>query len=216
MNIKLCIAVYLLLSFFNLGAVFDMVNEQKKSFGIIEADMRNISEFQENGVKLQYKTREDAKEEIDRIKKQLNCSTDGTYKEINKNQFQILKGYFHIDIKTWEENKYNYFEIKLVNKNPRYKTLYLKDMLKKIEDEKSYDTQYFLYYNGKKAKGDINYYLDKLLNEDGVQKTNTLEITNGYAGTGNLRNGERFNFALIKYDTGSNIIIGTPTIFELY
>lgn len=216
MNIKLCIAVYLLLSFFNLGAVFDMVNEQKKSFGIIEADMRNISEFQENGVKLQYKTREDAKEEIDRIKKQLNCSTDGTYKEINKNQFQILKGDFHIDIKTWEENKYNYFEIKLVNKNPRYKTLYLKDMLKKIEDEKSYDTQYFLYYNGKKAKGDINYYLDKLLNEDGVQKTNTLEITNGYAGTGNLRNGERFNFALIKYDTGSNIIIGTPTIFELY
>jgi hypothetical protein len=216
MNIKLCIAVCLLLSFFNLGAVSNVANEQNKSFGIIEADMRNISEFQENGVKLQYKTREDAKEEIERIKKQLNCNIDGTYKEINKNQFQILKGDFHIDIKTWEENKYNYFEIKLVNKNPKYKTLYLKDMLKKIEDEKSYDTQYFLYYNGKKAKGDINYYLDKLLNEDGVQKTNILEITNGYAGTGNLRNGERFNFALIKYDTGSNIIIGTPTIFELY
>lgn len=216
MNIKLCIAVYILLSFFNLGAVSDVVNEQKKSFGIIEADMRNISEFQENGVKLQYKTKEGIKEEFDRIKQKLNCNIDGTCKEINNNQFQILKSDFHIDIKTWEENKYNYFEIILVNKNPKYTTLYLKDMLKKIEDEKLYDTQYFLYYNGKKTKGDINYYLDKLRNEDGVQKTNILEITNGYAGTGNLRNGERFNFALINYDTGSNIIIGTPTIFELY
>lgn len=216
MNIKLSIAIFLLLSFFNLGAVSDVVSEQKISFGIIEADMRNISEFQENGVKLQYKTREDAKREISRIKKQLSCNTDIDYREISKNEFQILKDDFHIDIKTWEENKYNYFEIKLINKNPKYKTLYLKDMLKKIEDEKSYDEQYFLYYKGKKIRGDINYYLDKLSNEDGVQKASILEITNGYAGIGNLSNGERFNFALIKYDTGSNIIIGTPTIFELY
>ena len=216
MNIKISIAVFLLLSFFNLGAVSREVNEKEFSFGILESDMKNISEFQENGVKLQYKTLEDTEKEISNIKKQLHCNIDGDYKQINKNQFQILKDGFHIDVKTWEENKYNYFEIILVNKNPKYTTLYLKDMLKKIEDEKSYDTQYFLYYNGKKAKGDINYYLDKLLNEDGVQKTNILEITNGYAGTGNLRNGERFNFALIKYDTGSNIIIGTPTIFELY
>ena len=216
MNMKLIIAAFLLLSFFNFGAVADILNKKENSFGIIENDLRDISEFQENGVMLQYKTREDGKKEISNIKQQLNCNTSINYREINNNQFQILKDDFHIDIKTWEENKYNYFEIKLINKNPKYKTLYLKDMLKKIEDEKSYDTQYFLYYNGKKAKGDINYYLDKLLNEDGVQKTNILEITNGYAGTGKLKNGERFNFALIKYDTGSNIIIGTPTIFELY
>lgn len=216
MNIKLSIAVFLLLSFFNLGAVSNLVNEQNNSFGIIETHMRNISEFQENGVKLQYKTRENTEIEISKIKKQLNCNIDGDYREINKNQFQVLKGDFHIDIKTWKENKYNYFEIKLINKNPKYKTLNLKEMLKKIEDEKSEDTQYFLYYKGKSTKDDRNYYMDKLLNENNIQKASLLEINNGYAGTGNLSNGDRVNFALIKYDTGSNIIIGTPTIFELY
>jgi hypothetical protein len=45
---------------------------------------------------------------------------------------------------------------------------------------------------------------------------NLIEITNGYAGTGNLNNGERLNFASIKYDISSSIVIGTPTIFELY
>jgi len=216
MNVKLSIAVFLLLSFFNLGAVSNLVNEQNNSFGIIETHMRNISEFQENGVKLQYKTRENAEIEISKIKRQLNCNIDGDYREINKNQFQVVTGDFHIDIKTWGENKYNYFEIKLINNNPKYKTLNLKEMLKKIEDEKSEDTQYFLYYKGKSTKDDRNYYTDKLLNDDNIQKASLLEINNGYAGTGNLSNGDRVNFALIKYDTGSNIIIGTPAIFESY
>ena len=216
MNIKVSIAIFLLLSFFNLGAVSNVINEEKNSFGILEADIKNISEFQENGVKLQYKTRENVEKETSKIKKQLNCNIDGDYREINKNQFQVLKDDFHIDIKTWGENKYNYFEIKLINTNPKYSTLDLKEMLKKIEDEESEDTQYFLYYKGKRTKEDRNYYIDKLLNENSVQKASLLEISNGYVGTGNLSNGDRFNFALIKYDTGSNIIIGTPTIFELY
>ena len=216
MNMKLIIAAFLLLSFFNFGAVADILNKKENSFGIIENDLRDISEFQENGVMLQYKTREDGKKEISNIKQQLNCNTSINYREINNNQFQILKDDFHIDIKTWEENKYNYFEIKLINKNPKYKVLYLKNMLKNIEDEKSNDVQYFLYYKGKETKEDINYYVDKVLNKNGVQKVNLLEITNGYVGNGNLNNGERLNFASIKYDISSSIIIGTPTIFELY
>jgi hypothetical protein len=45
---------------------------------------------------------------------------------------------------------------------------------------------------------------------------NILDINNGYAGTGCLGNGNKINFALIKYDTGSHIIIGTPIIFATY
>lgn len=217
MNMKFIIAAFLLLSFFNFGAVADVVlNEKENSFGIIENDLRVISEFQENGVKLQYKTRENVEKEVSNIKQQLSCNTSSNYREVNKNQFQISKDGFHIDIKTWEENEYNYFEIKLINKNPKYKVSYLKNMLKRIKDDKSNDIQYFLYYKGKETKEDVNYYIDKVLNKNDIQKVNLLEITNGYAGTGNLSNGERLNFASIKYDTGSSIIIGTPTIFELY
>ena len=216
MNIKVSIAIFILLSFFNLGAVSNVISKDENSFGILENNIRTASEFEENGIKLQYKTRENIEKEVFRIKSQLNYNINGDYREINKNQFQVLNDNFHIDIKTWGENKYSYVEIKLINRNVQYSTLDLKNMLKRIEDEKSEDEQYFLYYKGKRAKEDSNYSINKLLDKNNVQNASLLEISNGYAGTGKMANGEKVNFALIKYDTGSNIIIGTPTIFELY
>lgn len=216
MNIKVSIAIFILLSFFNLGAVSNVISNNENSFDILETNMRTVSEFEENGVMLQYKTRENIEKEIFRIKSQLNYNINGDYREINKNQFQVLNDNFHIDIKTWAENKYSYVEIKLINRNVQYSTLDLKNMLERIENEKSEDEQSFLYYKGKRTKEDSNYSINKLLNENNVQNASLLEISNGYAGTGKLGNGEKINFALIKYDTGSNIIIGTPTIFELY
>ena len=49
-----------------------------------------------------------------------------------------------------------------------------------------------------------------------IKKINLLKINNGYAGTGYLNNEDKINFALIRYDTGSHIIIGTPIIFATY
>jgi|GEM_PF-821101 len=216
MNIKLSIAIFILLSFFNLGAVSNVTRDDRNSFSILETNIRTVSEFKENGVKLQYKTRENIEKEIFRIKRQLDCNINGDYREINKNQFQFLNDKFHIDIKTWGEDKYNYVEVKLINTDVQYSTFDLKNMLQRIEDEKSEDEQYFLYYKGKRSKEDSNYSINKLLNENDVQKANFLKINNGYTGTGKLSDGDKFNFALIKYDTGSNIIIGMPTIFELY
>lgn len=216
MNIKLSIAIFILLSFFNLGAVSNVDYHDKNSFSILETNIRTVSDFEENGVKLQYKTRENIEKEIFRVKKQLNCNIKGNYREINKNQFQLLNDNFHIDIKTWGEDKYNYVEIKLINLDVKYSTLDLKNMLQRIKGEKSEDEQYFLYYKGKRSKEDSNYSINKLLNENNVQKASLLKISNGYTGTGNLSDGNKFNFAMIKYNTGSNIVIGSPTIFELY
>lgn len=216
MNIKVSIAIFVLLSFFNLGAVSNVTHHDRNSFSILETNIRTVSNFEENGVKLQYKTRENIEKEIFRIKKQLNFNIDGGYREINKNQFQLLDDNVHIDIKTWGEDKYNYVEIKLINVDAKYSTLDLKNMLQRIKDERSEDEKYFLYYKGKRSKEDSNYSINKLLNENNVQKASLLEISNGYAGTGNLSDGDKLNFALVKYDTGSNIVIGTPTIFELY
>jgi hypothetical protein len=54
------------------------------------------------------------------------------------------------------------------------------------------------------------------VNENYIRKINILKINNGYTGTGYLSNGEKINFALVKYNTGSYIIIGTPIIFTTY
>ena len=216
MNIKVSIVIFILLSFFNMGAISNEVSNTKNSFSVLETNITNISEFQENGAKLQYKTRNNIEKESDRIKECLTNNIDGSYKEINKNQFEIFNSNFYINIKMWCEDKYTYVEITLVNKNAKYTTADLKRILQKSENQKSENSQYFFYYEGKEKEQDNNYSIDKLANENNIQKTKLLRITNGNTGTGYLSNGDKINFAIISYNTGSNIIIGSPIIFATY
>lgn len=214
MNIKISIVVFMLLSFFNIGAISNDTRSAENSFDILETSVAKISEFEGNGVKIQYRTRDNIEKESVRIKEYLINNINGSYKTINKNQFEIFNKDFHIDIKIWWEDKYNYVEVILINKNAQYTTVDLKSILKGLENKKSESIQYFLYYEGKEL--DNHYSIDKLTNENGIQQVNLLEINNGYTGTGDLNKGGKINFALIKYNTGSHIIIGTPIIFATY
>lgn len=216
MKSKISIVILILLSFLNVGAISNEVSNSKNSFGALEKNITNISEFQENGVKLQYKTRDNIEKESARIKEYLVNNINGKYEECNNNQFEIFNSDFHTKIKMWCEGKYTYVEITLVNKNSEYTTVDLKNILKKVENQKVENRQYFFYYEGKEKDMDNNYFTDKLVNENNIQKTNILKINNGYTGTGYLSNGEKINFALNKYNTGSHIIIGTPIIFVAY
>ena len=214
MNIKISIVIFILLSFLNVGAISSQVNNTKNSFGELESNMKNISEFQENGVKLQYKTRDNIEKESARIKEYLTNNTNGIYKESDNNQFEIINSDFSTKIKMWCEDKYTYVEITLINKNSKYTTIDLKNILKKGENTKTENKQYFFYYEGKGQ--DNNYFIDNLVNENNIQNANILKINNGYTGTGYLSNGDKINYALIKYNTGSHIIVGTPIIFATY
>jgi len=216
MNIKFSIVIFILLSFLNIGAISNEVSNTKNSFSILEKNITNISEFQENGAKLQYKTSDSIEKEIFRIKEYLNYNINGSYREINKNQFEIINENFNTNIKMWSEDKYTYVEITLINKDAKYTTEDLKNILQKLENKKSENKQYFFYYEGKEREPDNNYYINKLANENNIQKINLLNINNGYTGTGYLSNGDKINFALTKYNTGSYIIIGTPIIFATY
>ena len=216
MNIKISIVIFILLSFFNIGAISNNVNSTQNSFSILETNITKISEFEENGVKLQYKTSDSIEKEIFRIKEYLNYNISGSYREINKNQFEIINKNLNINVKMWCEDKYTYVEITLINKNVKYTAVDLKTILQKLENKKLENIQYFFYYEGKEKEIDNNYFLNRLVNENNIQKTNLLSINNGYAGTGYLSNGDKINFALIKYNTGEHIIIGTPIIFATY
>lgn len=68
-----------------------------------------------------------------------------------------------------------------------------------------------------KKKGlDSDYFTNGLVSEYNIRKAQLMKISNGYSGTGYLNDGEKINFALVDYDTGSHIIIGTPIIFTTY
>ncbi|BCZ44515.1 hypothetical protein psyc5s11_05820 [Clostridium gelidum] len=216
MKVKFSILIFILLSFFNIGAVSKEVINSKNSFSALETNIRSVSEFQENGVKLQYKTRDNIEKESDRIKQYLIKKINGDYREINKNQFETFDNNFHTNIKLWCEDKYTYVEITLINENAKYTTVDLKSILQKLEDQESENIQYLFYYEGKEKDLDNNYSIDKLANENNIQKINLLRINNGYTGNGYLSNGEKINLAIIRYNTGSHIIIGTPIIFAIY
>jgi len=216
MNAKLSIVIFILLSFLNIGAISNEIISTQNSFDTLEANMDNISEFEEKGVKFQYKIRDDIEKETFRIREYLNNNISGNYKELDKNQFEITNEDFKINTKTWYEDKYTYVEITLINKNAQYTTTNLKNILQRLENQKLENIQYFVYYEGKDNKTDNNYIIDELTKKNHIKDVKLLEIKNGYVGTGNLSNGNKVNFALNNYNTGSHIIIGTPIIFATY
>ena len=216
MKVKFSILIFIVLSFFNIGAVSKEITNSKNSFSVLETNIRSVSEFQENGAKIQYKTRDNIEKESDRIKQYLIKKINGDYREINKNQFETFDNNFHTNIKLWCEDKYTYVEITLINENAKYATVDLKSILQKLEDQKSENIQYLFYYEGKEKDLDNNYSIDKLANENNIQKINLLRINNGYIGNGYLSDGEKINLAIVRYNTGSHIIIGTPIIFAIY
>ena len=216
MNINISIVIFVLLSFFNMAAISNEVINDENSFSILESNMTNISEFQENGVKLHYKTRDNIEKESNRVKQYLIKKMNSSYREINKNQFEIFDNDFHTNIKLWCEDKYTYVEITLINKSVKYTTVDLKSILQKLEDQKSENVQYLFYYEGKEKESDNNYSIDKLANENNIQNINLLKINNGYTGIGYLSDGNKINMAKVRYNTSSHIIIGTPIIFATY
>lgn len=214
MNIKISITLFILLSFLNIGAVSDNYTINNNLINVLETNIRSVSEFEENGVKLQYRTKENLEKETSRVRTYLTQSISGNYEEKEKNQFQFSNRDLNINVKMWCEDKYNYVEIVAINENSKYFTINLTDILKKLINKKSENVKYFSYCEGKIL--DENYSIDKFINNNNLEKTELLKINNGYTGTGYLKDSGKINFALIKYDTGSHIIIGTPIIFTTY
>ncbi|EHI97461.1 hypothetical protein CDLVIII_0736 [Clostridium sp. DL-VIII] len=213
MKISMAILM-LLLSFFEIGAISGNVNSSQNALNSLELKARNVSVFEENGVKLQYKTKQDMQREIYRIKEYFIHNTEGDYEEINENQFEIFNHSYNINVKIWREDKYSYVEIVLINKNSEYSTINLRDMIQKVENKESEDVQYFSYYEGKNLSD--GYSINKFLDENDLKNTELLGINNGYTGTGYLNGSYKINFALIRYNKVSHIIIGTPIIFTAY
>ena len=68
--------------------------------------------------------------------------------------------------------------------------------------------RYFEYYKGRiNSLNDI----EKLELEE-----NLIQVHNGYVGKSTLKSGERISYAIMKYNTGLYVIIGTPIIFTTY
>lgn len=199
--------IYIIIFSINLSGVSSN-NLENISFYQLENFIVNKTEFNENGVKLQYNIESNKDYELNRI---LNLMSDN-YKieNINSKYHFYLKGNNTIKIKIWEEDNITFVESFIINKDKCMSTEYLKKELDKILSSKVRNKKYFKYYKGRIANTDN-------LDIDNIElKKELLKIENGYVGKETLKNGEKLSYGIMKYDTGVYLVIGTPVIFTTY
>lgn len=209
MKYKICLILVFLFSFSTIEAV-----PKEKVATEIEGQVREISSFVENGVKVEYKTSTDDELVLKELK--YNISKSFPEKNITYDEGQITGADNSMDIQAniYIEDNNTVVEIKIINYN---KEITISDLMKgllKLKSKNSDGIKYFQYIKGK-----INYedkILETINNRLDLENISTLDVHNGYVGTANLYDGEKVNFAISCYNTGSYLIMGTPIIFATY
>lgn len=215
MKIRIIIVILILISFLNIGAFSgNFVNEY--SFDELETECLSKSEFVENGVKIQYKTKTDKDTEKNKI---INYFKTIKLNQNNINALNFVNNTLNVETNIWDDDLYTYVNVTLLNTDVFYKTLELQNIVGELIDENSEEVQCFCYY-----KGRINYtnnlsnteILEEIMSESILSEADILEVYNGYTGSVVLKDNEKINFAISRYNTGTYLIIGTPIIFATY
>lgn len=212
MKNKICLILVFLFSLINVGAF--PFNKSASKFPDIEKEILKLTQFYENGVKLEYTS----SQERDKVLEEIASNLSSLYKH---GKMKITENDIFLEVmqKTIKANVYStgektLVEIIITNFDKENNLSKLMKELTKLQEVNASNIRYFQYVKGKLSntegiKREIQNTLD-------LKDINTLDIHNGYVGTADLYNGERVNFAVSSYDTGTYLIIGTPIIFSTY
>jgi len=209
MKYKVCLILVFLFSFSTVEAL-----PKETAATEIEGQVREISSFRENGVKVEYKTSLDGEIVLRELKSNMLKLFSENAITLDQDQITVIDSNINIKVDTYVEDNNTLVEIKIINFDKEITISKLMKELAELQNKTAENIRYFQY-----AKGKINYQderLDIIKNRLVMENINTLEIYNGFVGTANLYNGEMVNFAVSNYDTGSYLIIGTPIIFATY
>lgn len=178
-------------------------NDIEYIFKIIEP----YSEFVENSIKLEYYV----DWYVDNyVLKSIKDRYNITYETSSCLEFNDGTVYGKCNI--YNMNNIYKVSIELTNKSIDYKFSELKKQIDKLKVDNAYNNKYYIYQK------------EKIKNEEKVQEIikkkiinkKTLKIHNGYVGKGQLIYGENVQYAVVNYNTGGYIIIGTPMIYATY
>lgn len=200
MNLK-NVFIYIVFLAFNLTS-FPV--ESREEYYKVEDKVMSETEFLQNGVKVQYSIKSSLEEEEERIKKAF--SEEYSVENNSEDSFNLI-GKYNIEIKLWEEDKEIFVEGTIINEK-KVSTKNLMKELTKIQNNKVKSLRYFNYYKGK----------IKLVNrlKDLKVPENMVEIHNGYISKEKMKDGKEISYGIMEYDTGLQVIIGTPIIFTTY
>lgn len=185
------------------------------NFYFLESEMTNTGEFIENGVRVQYNSKNNLENEILTIKKNLEELLKEEVK-INDNKILFKDNFREINVLAWKENKVTKVQITYINNRSNCTTSQMKKELEQIQNFAAKNIKYFDFVKVKIIEEQKQNFLDILKSNIKKETLEELNIINGIVGKGKLIDGNKVNFSLMTYDNEEYLILGTPVIFVTY
>lgn len=185
------------------------------NFYFLEDELINAGDFIENGVRVEYSSKNNLENELLVIKKNLS----DLFKEdvyIDNNTIFFSDDQRDIKVLVWSSEEETKVQITYINNK---KECTIRKMIKEMEQIQYFAAENIKYFNFVKVKIIEEKKQDILdtLKENIEEKTlEELDIVNGKIGKGKLKDENKINFSFMSYDTGEYLIIGTPVIFITY
>ena len=191
-----------------------LAKQDVESFSVIENKMSEEFDIVENGVKFQYFTNLSEKQENERIE---NCIVNKYGVDVVKkgNNIKVENENFKLDISIYSIDDKTKVEIILINMDSSIKTEILVDIAKEIRSNEYTGTRIFQFVKYRTEYSAES--IPKSIIENSKQDTiRSLEINNGKVSNIVMNDDKNINVAQVNYNSGSYLIIGTPTIFITY
>lgn len=202
------------LNFILIILVYLIQIDKQVQFDSLIDELKAYTFFQENGVKVEYKIDTDINQELIRLeeaisskyKQEINIK-DNTEIYLDTDNEQVLADVYN-------DKNQTLVEIKIINFDNQKSLSNLMKELTELQANNSKQIKYFKYFKGKilNEKGII----EQIKNTQKLKKLEALDIHNGCVGTANLNDGQRVNFVISNYNSGTYFTIGTPIIFTIY
>lgn len=191
-----------------------LAKQDVESFSVIENKMSEEFDIVENGVKFQYFTNSSENQENERIE---NCIINKYGVDVVKkgNNIKAESENVKLDISIYSIDDKTKVEIILINMDSSIKTETLVDIAKEIRSNEYTGTRIFQFVKYRTEYSAES--IPKSIIENSKQDTiRSLEINNGKVSNIVMNDDKSINVAQVNYNSGSYLIIGTPTIFITY
>lgn len=185
------------------------------NFYFLEDELINTGDFIENGVRVEYSSKNNLENELLVIKKNLS----DLFKEdvyIDNNTIFFSDDQRDIKVLVWSSEEETKVQITYINNK---KECTIRKMIKEMEQIQYFAAENIKYFNFVKVKiieekkQDLLDILKRNIEEKTLEE---LDIVNGKIGKGKLKDENKINFSFMSYDTGEYLILGTPVIFITY
>lgn len=198
-----------------IGAYGINNNEKNTDFYFLEENTLNNSQFVSNGVKMNYISKEEVKDELLIIKDNLTGYLGENIK-IEDNIISYKDKDKEITAIVWKDKIDTKVQITYVNNRRTANTIQLKKEIEQIQNIAAKNIKYFKFVKVKIIEEQKQNILDVLSSRMEKDTLEELDINNGIIAKAILKDGEKINFAFTHYDSNEYLILGTQVIFVTY